>query len=232
MEYVGRLLNQGAKMAIVSGLLVLVNLCFDFPLYTIVMCKFGVWYGVLIMSALSIPFNHVLIAGFEWVGTVATDAAKSATSMTQDSKLKNFMLWVCQFRLVINTTTMLVRCKNWVWRIVQKSRLLTFVALAAYDPVPAMLFIRNVSAEKKGNWFALKLTDRAFFAFATVLSNGLWATLIYLGIEVVQAMEDEIRNLVTALEFWLNAIIGRFSPETTAPIDLDFLTTWIGACVI
>jgi hypothetical protein len=185
-------------------------------------------YGVLMMSIISIPFNHFMIKGFEWVGKTTKDVAISTAEVTQESFLSKFAQYLNQFRPIQGATNVVRACKNSAWRLIQKSRLLTFAALSAYDPIPAMLFIKNV---EPGTETTFTMTDRGFFFISTIIANGVWAVGIYFGIEAIQAMEDEIRFLVEYLEGFMNTVAG-WLVGNDQTFDLDFLTSWIGACVI
>ncbi len=218
MRTIALLLHKGALLTSLGFFLVIVNNAFDLILYPIVMCKAGALYGVLIMTVLSIPFNAILIRGFELIGREIVLFPGLWRFLTNVQSA--FANTAAGTGLISGVKSLQAK----VWWLIRRSRIITFVVMSAWDPIPAMLFWKNVP-ELEGK---MSKSDKVFFLLSTLIANAVWGMFIYLGIEVVQHMENEIRVSLEKIESLLNFILGVSGTE----VQLDFISNLIGACVI
>lgn len=254
MEYVISLLNKGVKVSyfksgifatIFTAVLIGVNNLFDYVLYPVGLCQLGFVAGVIILAAVSVPFNQLLIAGFNWID----DEVKFFTSVhIVVSKLQTgvrmtvFAFTVLTYentrlsRLLINGLTFVGQLKDRVGMkisvriaIIRKhSRLVNFVFIAAYDPIPAMLFAQQVYGGGKGRLGLLQYTS--LFCTATVVANAVWAFWVVIGIESIQALDTDFFTFISWCEDWATWIASLTGSVWQA--DFGFLREFLGTCAI
>jgi len=144
-------------------LLWVLNNAFDWLLYSAVMCYMGTITGGAVMTLLSVPFNRALIWGYEALGKdlLGFEALREMRK-DLDPEEGNWF-------------------KRTLRKLVAKGRVGTFIFLSLYDPIPAMLFIK----EGRG---AFTKTDWKWFAVATTISNLSWAIFIAVGVVAVDTI--------------------------------------------
>ncbi len=149
------LLKTGVVLSLATGFLWLVNNLFDWVLYPATLVFLGNTDGAVVMTALSVPFNLLLIKAYNLIG-------KDLFALEKIKKVeisKSNSLWGKAVRGI----------KRWGG----------FFMLSLYDPVPAVLYARDNRKSFKG----LAGFDWLYFILATIIANGVWILFIILGIE-------------------------------------------------
>jgi hypothetical protein len=232
-----------------GAFLVVINNLFDYALYPVVLCGMGFGWGVITLALISIPFNQLLVAGFNWVGreivpfawlwrpvgfvlwiigAVTTYAIKlvgyTALQLVLLCTSRGLLFGAYLYSLyrVEQICEALVRAWGWL-----KSHItfLTFVCISAYDPIPAMIFAQQV--------YGVRFRSLAYgglFLIATVVANGVWALLVVLGLESLQAIDQEVFALIRWSEDSATWIAG--SAGLTWQADFGFFIEVLGTCEI
>ncbi len=164
MELVKQLLIKGSWVSFGAGSLWLANNVFDWVIYPLVMCNMGNVIGAIIMALASIPFNYLLIRGYDLIGQ----------DMLGIETLKEFQ----------ESTDGEGVIRKWLRQTLSKGRFGTFVFISLYDPIPATLFMR----EGTRTFHGLKRKDWLWFAISTIIANVMWIVLIATGIESAEAI--------------------------------------------
>lgn len=149
-------LTKTATIATGHGFLWVVNNAFDWILYPLAIFQFGLGFGFLIMASLSVVLNLSLVklydvTGKDWLGA---ESLKEAEEYLGEKKA-------------------------WIKKLLDRSKILKFVAFSTYDPFIATVYFRKREQAFKG----LSARDWKIFWGATLVGNGLWALGMFSGIE-------------------------------------------------
>ncbi len=164
MELVKQLLEKGVWISFGASILWIANTAFDFVVYPLVMCKMGNFVGAITMALISIPFNYLLIRGYDFIGKdlLAIETLKEfQDGSASDSALRNWL-----------------RCR------LAKGRFGTFFFMSLYDPIPATLYMRHGTRTFHG----LMGLDWLWFIISTIIANLAWIILMVTGIESAEAL--------------------------------------------
>jgi hypothetical protein len=266
METVRLLLRLGAWQRIVEGFqsllrlgviatgfgafLVVVNNLFDYVLYPTVLCRMGFGWGVISLALISIPFNQLLVAGFNWIGREVILFSWLWNILgCMCAKLRNVVFatlvvtardvfWVftmirhlvMTIRVPIMTIRTLIRfiattaMQLWKWAG-GHLKFITFLGLSVYDTIPAMLFAQQIYGVKFRS-----LSYASLFLTATVVANAAWALLVVLGLESLQALDQEILALIQWGEEWSTWTADMLGMHWQANFGL--LREVLGTCAI
>lgn len=120
MNVLKQLLVRGVWFSAGGSVLWLVNQGFDWVLFPFVICKTGIVVGGILMATLSVPFNFFLIQIYDILGLdlFALEAVKRA-----------------QENIPVK--------KTWYQKIFVGSKWPTFVLMSMWDPIPAVIYIRD-----------------------------------------------------------------------------------------
>jgi hypothetical protein len=233
-----------------GAFLVVVNNLFDYALYPTVLCMMGFGSGVITLALISIPFNQLLVAGFNWVGreivlfawlwrllgrlgiTARNLFFAAIIATAYNAMWVVVVIWyvalvvgapIVAIKFVVK---FLVRITLRVWSWAGGHiKFITFLGLSAYDPIPAMLFAQQAYGVRFGS-----LLYGVLFLVATVVANGVWALLVVLGLESLQAIDQEVFALIRWSEDWATWIAG--SAGVTWKADFGFFIEVLGTCKI
>ncbi len=160
-QAIKRILLWGSQMALGLFLLSTANNIFDWLVYPLVMCAFGIVSGGILMAFASIPFNYMLIRLYDWFGKdmMGIEALKEFEDSAADSRFKRILQ-----------------------RLTGKSRLGRFLFISLYDPIPATLYMR----EGTHTFHGLKGHDWLWFSISTIIANLFWMALMAVGVVAVE----------------------------------------------
>jgi hypothetical protein len=243
------LLRTSLMITSFGVVLVVMNNLFDYVFYPTVLCRIGLAWGIISLALISIPFNQILIIGFNWVGKEIVllgwlwrligallgfigDATIYMVAQILKGLILIMLLWLSKgwffgaFLLTISMVQSLISTmvKWWKWINVHVT-LLAFVIISAYDPIPAMLFAQQV--------YRMKVRSIAYgglFLIATIVANGVWAVGVVLGIEAIQALDQEFFTFISWCEEWVTWTATALGSSWQA--DFGFLRELLGTCAI
>lgn len=151
-----------------------INYSFDFILYPFVIYHMGVLYGFFIMILLSFLFC--------WLYFIIYDYLKRDFLGIEYSKEK-------MHSIIANNDS--VGVKLLLVKILRKSRVLLFVFLSVYfDPFVAVAFERKGNFEYNG----LSARDWRLFIVSLLISNGFWASTVFLGLSFFEFLLKLIKD--------------------------------------
>ena len=139
-----------------------INYSFDFVLYPFALYQLGLVYGFSIMVVLSFLFcwGYFLIYDYlkrDFLGIEFSKEKMNAIITSNDS----------------------VGLKLFLIKILRKSHLFLFIFLSIYfNPIVAVAFKRKGNFEYNG----LSAHDWRMFILSVIISNGFWASTVFLGL--------------------------------------------------
>lgn len=114
------------------------------------------------MAVVSLPFNLLMIKGYDRIGEdlLALETVKD-------------------YQLGSNPDAGFF--ERLITKALKRGRWIGYLALSAYDPIPATIYIRQGHRSFDG----LKGMDWFWFVTSTVIANAVWALFIISGIEAI-----------------------------------------------